>query len=112
FDHQDTVRWGAFSSDGARILTASWDKSAKLWDAATPTEMARQVTESGGATGTIESSVSVGGSTALQVASISDIVSGLRFSDDGALVAVNEELRSKLTKQLKDLAQDLRPNPR
>ena len=35
-----------------------------------------------------------------------------RFSDDGALVAVNEERRSKLTKQLKDLAEDLRPNAR
>jgi WD40 repeat protein/serine/threonine protein kinase len=112
FDHQDTVRWAAFSSDGARILTASWDKSAKLWDAATPTEMARQVKESGGATGRIGSSVSMAGSAALQVESLSDIASGLRFSDDGALVAVNEERRSKLTKQLKDLAQDLRPNPR
>jgi hypothetical protein len=102
----------AFSPNGARVLTASWDKSAKLWDAATPTEMARQVKESGGPTGKIGSSVSMAGSAALQVESLSDIASGLRFSDDGALVAVNEERRSKLTKQLKDLAQDLRPNPR
>ena len=48
------------------------------------------------------------GSPALQVESLSDIASGLQFSDDGSLVAVNEERRSKLTKQLKDLAQGLR----
>ena len=34
FDHQDTVENVAFSPDGARILTTSRDKTAKLWDAA------------------------------------------------------------------------------
>jgi hypothetical protein len=41
------------------------------------------------------------GSLALQVESLSEIASGLQFSDDGPLVAVNEERRSKLTQQLK-----------
>jgi len=30
FEHQDTVPWAGFSPDGTRILTASWDKTAKL----------------------------------------------------------------------------------
>jgi WD40 repeat protein len=34
FDHRDRVKNAVFSPDGARILTASWDKTAKLWDAA------------------------------------------------------------------------------
>jgi WD40 repeat protein len=32
FDHQNLTVDVAFSPDGARILTASWDKTAKLWD--------------------------------------------------------------------------------
>ena len=34
FEHQDLVFQAAFSPDAARILTASWDKTAKLWNAA------------------------------------------------------------------------------
>src|SRR5262249_19418170 len=33
FGHKDLVYDGAFAPGGARILTASWDKTAKLWDA-------------------------------------------------------------------------------
>ena len=47
-----------------------------------------------------------------QVESLSAIASGLEFSDEGSLVAVNEEHRSKLTKQLKDLAQGAGPSAR
>ena len=52
------------------------------------------------------------GSPSLQVESLSVIASGLEFSDEGSLVTVNEEHRSKLAKQLKDLAQGLGPNAR
>ena len=112
FDHQDTVRLAAFSPDGTRILTASWDNTAKLWDVATPVELARQVKESDGNTARTGFSVSMAGSLTLQVESLSDIAGGFHFSDEGSLVAVNEERRSQLTKQLKDLAQDFRPNAR
>jgi hypothetical protein len=40
-----------------------------------------------------------------QVESFAVIATGLEFSDDGSLVAVDEEHRSKVAKQLKDLAQ-------
>ena len=112
FDHQDTVPWAGFSPDGTRILTVSWDKTAKLWDAATPVELARQVKEARGDTARIGSSVSMTNSPTQQVESLSVIASGLEFSAEGSLVAVNEERRSKLTKQLKDLAQGLGPNAR
>ena len=112
FEHQDTVPWAGFSPDGTRILTVSWDKTANLWDAATPVELARQVKEAGGETSKIGASVSMANSPTQQVESLSAIASGLEFSDDGSLVAVNEEHRSKLTKQLKDLAQGPGPSAR
>ncbi len=112
FAHQGTVRSVAFSPDGAWILTASWDNTAKLWDASTPTELARQVKQSGDNTAGINSSVSMAGSPALEVELLSDIASGLQFSNDGSLVAVNTERRSQLTTQLKESAQGLGSNAR
>jgi hypothetical protein len=38
--HEDAVYSAAFSSDGSRIVTASWDKTARIWDAATAKEIA------------------------------------------------------------------------
>ena len=112
FAHQDRVNNVVFSPDGARILTASWDKTAKLWDAATPAELARRMKELGGDRAGRGASDSNAGSRARQIESLSDIASGLQFSNDGSLVIVNEERRSQLTKQFQDLAQDFRPDAR
>jgi hypothetical protein len=91
-------------------VTASWDKTARLWDLATPAELARQVKESNAAAAKISSTVPQVAMT--QMDSLSLIASGLQFSDDGSLVAVDEERRLQLTRQLKDQAPDSRANPR
>jgi hypothetical protein len=100
---QDTVPWAGFSPDGTRILTVSRDKTARLWDAATPVELAQQLKEAAGEKS--KTRASMANSPAQQVESLSAIASGLEFSEEGSLVAVNEEQRSKLAKQLKDPAQ-------
>jgi WD40 repeat protein/serine/threonine protein kinase len=112
FAHQDRVNNAVFSPDGARILTASWDKTAELWDAATSAELAGRMKESGDDRAGRGASDAIAGSPAWQIESLSDIASGLQFSNDGSLVIVSEERRSQLTKQLQDLAQDFRPDTR
>ena len=52
------------------------------------------------------------GSPLPEVESLSIVASGLKFSDDGSLVAVDMERRSQLTRQLKALAQNPLPNAR
>jgi hypothetical protein len=37
--HDSYVYFAAFSPDGTRVVTASWDKTARIWDAATGTEL-------------------------------------------------------------------------
>src|SRR5271167_902018 len=49
--------------------TASWDKTARLWDAATPAEMARQMKESDGDRAGRGASDSIAGSPAEQIRS-------------------------------------------
>ncbi len=41
--HTDQLRSVAFSPDGRRILTASWDKTARIWDAATGQEITQLI---------------------------------------------------------------------
>jgi WD40 repeat protein len=38
--HEDAVWWAAFSPDGARVVTASQDRTARIWDAASGREIA------------------------------------------------------------------------
>jgi len=46
----------------------------------------------------------------LALLALSDVASGLHFSDDGSLVAVDEVRRSELANQLKNSAHDLGPS--
>jgi WD40 repeat protein/serine/threonine protein kinase len=112
FHHKDRVNNVLFSPDGARILTASWDKTAKLWDAATPAELARWMKESTGVRTAKGASGSISGSPAQQIESLSDIASGLQFSNDGSLVIVSEEQRLQLTNQFRDFSRGFRPDVR
>ena len=41
------MRSAAFSPDGARIVTASDDRTARIWDAATGAEIARMTVDAG-----------------------------------------------------------------
>ena len=38
--HDATVNSAAFSPDGTRIVTGSWDNTARVWDAATAKQLA------------------------------------------------------------------------
>jgi len=105
FDHQDSVRWAEFSLDGNRILTASWDKTAKIWDAETPVALAQLLKKTGGGAAKTSDSRLARGERLVEFEGFSAIASGLTLSDDGSLVAVETEVRSRLTTELKQLAQ-------
>src|SRR5260370_20147011 len=94
------------------MLRGGWDKTAKLWDAATPVALALQLKESDGDAARTRSSGSMPGFPLPEVESLSIVASGLKFSDDGSLVAVDMERRSQLTRQLEGLAQSPIPNVR
>jgi WD40 repeat protein/tetratricopeptide (TPR) repeat protein len=103
FDHQDTVRCVAFSGDGTRILTGSADKTARLWDFATPSELSQQVRTLVGRNSGIGSSTPGLPSEGLPVENLSETAIGLRFSEDGSLVTVDEQRRQQLTQEVRTL---------
>jgi dipeptidyl aminopeptidase/acylaminoacyl peptidase len=103
FNHQDTIRCAAFCGDGTRILTGSADDTARLWDLATPIELSQQVKT------LLEKSPGSGSSTSglpyegLPIEPLSEISIGLRFSEDGSLVTVDEQRRQQLTQEVRPL---------
>ena len=103
FNHQDTVRCAAFCGDGTRILTGSADNTAKLWDLTTPTELSKQVKNLPDRKPGSSSSTPGVTSEGLPVERLSEIAIGLRFSDDGSLVTVDEQRRQQLTQEVRSL---------
>jgi WD40 repeat protein/tetratricopeptide (TPR) repeat protein len=108
FNHQDTIRCAGFSGDGTRIVTGSADNTARLWDLATPTELSRQVKTVLDKNPGIVSSTPGLPSEGLPVEMLSEIAVGLRFSEDGSLVTVDEQRRQQLTREVRSLM-DTRP---
>jgi WD40 repeat protein len=48
FRHTQTVRSVAYSADGSRLVTASWDRTVRLWDVKTGRELRRFAVPGGG----------------------------------------------------------------
>jgi WD40 repeat protein/tetratricopeptide (TPR) repeat protein len=107
-NHQDTIRCAAFCRDGTRVLTGSADNTARLWDLATPNELSQQVRRLRDKNPGNGSSTSGIPSEGLPVETLSEIAVGLRFSDDGSLVTVDEQRREQLTQEVRPLM-DARP---
>jgi hypothetical protein len=98
--HAYLVWSAAFSADGKRILTGSWDKTAKVWDAATGLELLTlkghngfvlsasfspdgQRTATAGADGTVKVWDAATGHELLALKGHTALVFGVAFSPDG-----------------------------
>jgi TPR repeat protein len=101
--HGASVRYAAFSPDGQRVLTASADKTARVWDVSTGTELALLQGHEGGVwsaafspdgerivTGSADDSARVWGALPLKT---SDTVT---YADMAALRILSEAERSSL----------------
>src|SRR5271165_6007407 len=91
FQHESEVSSAVFSPDGARILTVSRDKTARLWDATIARSLARLMVES---------------QALRQVGLLSELASGLEISEDGSLTAIPSGRRFELITQVRDSAKD------
>ena len=91
FQHESEVSSAVFSPDGARILTVSRDKTARLWDATVARSLARLMVES---------------QALRQVGLLSELASGLEISEDGSLTAIPSGRRFKLITQVRDSAKE------
>lgn len=98
--HNGQVYSAVFSPGGSRILTASSDSTAKLWDIGTPRDIARDIQQFSIRKSDAESRFATASSPIRQAEAISEIASGLQVSQEGSLVPLEDERRSQLAGDL------------
>ena len=100
-----------FSPDGSKVLTASGDDTAKLWDAVTAQSLAAFLLRAERSTSN-ENSDSVSRSILHQIELLSEYASEREITEDGSLTLISSSRTLQLRNQLMNSANDDQPMSR